>query len=310
MLNPATILRAAQIVAKHGKTAFKAGQAVGKAMKSQKKPQMSQKSKVSGVQGAVSSGTVSRGLSTPRFSVPFAAPILQVSVGSGGAVLQAIGTVPTGLGGAIVAVSPYQAASTMYYPACFPPTVQRLCQSFQRYRIRPGTAKLSYRTTVSTNLNGSIAIAVTPPEFPGAGAATYQSTATSECSIITPVWAEKEYFSSRALGSVLSDPEWKFTDFDNTVSQPEVRQDMMFNVQVATLGAPTSTVLGLLFFEGTLEFMHLQDVTTNVGLHVHEPEEEKGTGAAGDHAYVHLSDHHAPASQEPVRMFSPGPLRR
>jgi hypothetical protein len=274
ILNPRTILRAAQMLIKHGGAAFSAGQQVGgklKAAFSRKSalvPLQSRKS-MKPLLAPVNQGTVTRSiLKTPTFEVPFCQAILAVSTNASSvATLNLIGSA-AGSGAAVVSLSPFvSAAGSASYPWCFSPAINRLAQSFVRYRVKPGTAKLMYRTIVPTSTAGSLAFEAAPPEYGVGSVPSYQQTSSGECTISTPVWGNDIEFGRKPLADVLyTGPEWGYCDFDGTVSQPEVRQDAFMNLAVAGIGLAPSITFGTLFMEGTFEFKHLNDELSMVAV--------------------------------------------
>lgn len=256
---------------------------IGQAKKKKKKkpsPPPSRSAMVTSGKSAVlaapqSYGTVVKSRNrTPVFSIPFSTVLVQLQTGLTGAVqFAAVGSTTTGP----VLTTPIGVSLTatpgLAFPVCFPPQVTRLGQSFSRYRLKPGSARLSYRGSVSSSAPGSLAIAVLPSEDPIASATpSYQIVAGSECAVITPVWAPCVEFPIRNLESVINTgPEWKYCDFDGNVSQPEIRQDVLFNLTCSSLGMAQNNIFGFMFLEGILEFQHLQDNLSQVNVAVPRP---------------------------------------
>jgi hypothetical protein len=205
---------------------------------------------------------------TEIFSVPFHSAILQVATNSAGTVvLQQVGLAATGTASVIVSVSPFVTSNVAVAPICFPPQMNRLAQSFSRFRVRPGSGNLSFRTAVPTSTAGSLAIAALPSEYPLTASPSYQTIAGCESAIVCPAWTADMSFDKKTLSSVTTTgPEWKYCDYDGVITQPEFRQDSIFNMAVQGLALPASTVFGLIFYSGVLEFQHLQDNLTLTGL--------------------------------------------
>jgi len=271
LLNPSLLAKAAKLLLQYGPSAVKAGRQAGAAVRGafggSTPSAMSERLKSSRVSAPAISGVVSKSsFRLPSFSIPFSCALVQVSTGAstGTVTFQACGT-GAGTGAINVGISPYQAASTAFFPVCFPPEIIRVAQSFSRYRLKPGGTKLSYRGAVPTNTQGSLAIEVLPAEYPTNTQPTFQGASAGECSMITPPWASNVPFAPQGLERcITTGPEWKYCDFDGSVGQPECRQDLLLLLSGAHLGCPVSTILGYLFMEGTLEFKHLQDTVTVV----------------------------------------------
>jgi hypothetical protein len=209
---------------------------------------------------------------TGSFQVPFSSAIAQVfTTSNSAAYVSTVGLpVTTSLGNQIATISPFVTTSTAYAPIAFPNQIARLATSFSQYRMKPGTASLSYRTVVGSSTAGSVAISALPADLATQGSTIpFNTVAGAECSITTPVWAAETMFNNRSLESVMvrdQNSGWHYCDFDGTISQPEARQDSLCLIAVAGLGLPASTVCGLLYLEGVLEFKHLQDNYTEVNV--------------------------------------------
>lgn len=209
--------------------------------------------------------TISR-TQTASFPVPYKGAILQITTSSSGApYFVTVGSAAVTSGATNVGLSPYLLTTTdVRFPAAFPSQIVSLAKSFAMYRIKPGTAKLSYRAASSTSLPGQLAISAYPADYPILNPAVdYLDVSSSECAITTSPWAACMYFDPKALNSVLcSDVAggWKYCDYDGTVTQPEIRQDTFLNFMVNALGMPlVNEVVGTLFLECVLEFKHIQN---------------------------------------------------
>jgi hypothetical protein len=263
ILSAQFIGKAVKAALRYGPAAVKAGKKVRQAVNSMGGFSTSS----STATAPLSSARVTRGARTKStFQIPFSAAILQVSTNGVGVPLLAYISAATGTGQAEVGISPDVITSTasLYYPICFPPQISRITQSFSRYQIKPGTAKLSYRGAVPTTVGGSLAFEVNPSDSVfSASNPTYATVATGECTITTPLWAPEVYFEKRGLESVLhTDNLWKYCDFDGSIEQSQIRQGTMFSMSVAGLGLPINTVCGVIFLQGVLEFKDLMDNIT------------------------------------------------
>jgi len=211
------------------------------------------------------------GSRTNIFSVPLSTVLCQVYSDVAGAIrFSSVGMVPVNSNGnPIVGISPFQSVFSAIYPISFGPQINRLSQSFSRYRIRPGSCKLSYRSSVTTATNGNLAIALLPSDFPlSASAPTYLAAVSSECAISCPVWAAQVDFPAKNVESVLNGGNgglWKYCDFDGTVTQPQTRQDLMCMLTANGVSTGVSTIYGVIYADLVLEFQHLQDNLTVVG---------------------------------------------
>jgi len=218
-------------------------------------------------------GTRSKVTSKP-FDVPFSSAIVQIATNAGGVTAFTTTGVPaTTTGNPVVSISPGTGLLSTVFPVSFAPQILRLGQSFSQYRIKPGSARLSYRGIIGTGASGSLAIAVLPAENPLAIFSTnlpYNTVANHDCAITTPVWAACMEFPPDRLRSVLhtkNDDGWKYLDQDTSGSSASDRQDFCMTLSVSGIGTPLTSVFGVLFLEGIFQFQHVQDNFTEVGLH-------------------------------------------
>jgi len=209
----------------------------------------------------INSGMISRSFAKISvFTVPFSAALLRVTTTAGQ--VPQLGDLAGVTQQAQVGLSPFitTATASAAFPCCFPPEIQRLSTCFSRYRIKPGSATLSYRGAVATTTYGTLALEVIPSDYATSSNPSYQSVSSGECSLITPPWVPSVEFNRQRLGSVITtDASWKYCDMNGTVSQPEQRQDLAFNIAAVGFNLPASSVIGYLFMDVVLEFQHLQD---------------------------------------------------
>lgn len=225
--------------------------------------------------------------------VPFSSPILQVSCTTGTSTMGLVvpGSIAT-VGSPIVGISG-AVGSVSNYPQCLPNTIIRLIQSFARYRIKPGSARLTYSTIVNSGVSGTIAFSVLPADAVSGTTPTFQTAGSAECSMTVPVWTPSYSIDKARLQSVIG-TEWKYCDFDGTVTQSEIRQDTLFRVASAGLGLTAATTYGVLTLSAVFQFSHLVDnlVATGASISTGGPSSSTATAASS------LSPSRAPRQEQ------------
>jgi hypothetical protein len=287
---PATVIAASQIgSAMMDLLKGKSGKKVKIATTKKKKPSIKKRSTSSRSSTMMSMGQSETRVSVPAhvgirsysqnsvgsFHVPFNVVLLQIQTNATSPFSPYFGVVGNGplvAGAAGVSLSPFITSGPTTVPTCFPLMMQRLAASFARYRVKPGSLRLSFRGAQGSSIPGIVAISAGPPDYPLGTTIAFQTVAGSECAITTPVWVADCPMDPKRLNDVIdSGDDWRYTDFDGTVTQPEIRQDAFLNLYVAGFGTVSSTIYGYIVCSGVFEFKHLQDDLSLTALKKNRP---------------------------------------
>jgi len=157
----------------------------------------------------------------------------------------------------------------------FSPVLGSLSQLFSEWRIKNLVCR--WAPVLPSTSPGSVAIAIIADgsHVDASTNNTYSSVASTEGSLITPIWSPYSKNVTSLLDCDVDGlPKWKMTDMilvsGSTGYSPgdeaNLRQACPGQIQVCTSGtgaAASGVIVGNIVFEGTIEFRHLDTATTH-----------------------------------------------